>query len=140
MEFEAPDYRVEIRRFVHEYSGAHQRAISRAGDVFEFYSRLMLDRRVQGEARHLVTAVLAYFVLPNDVLPEAELGPYGMLDDLFLAGHVFRMIARELPREVLADAWAEDDDLRAVMDMVYSEGRSALGKQRKDVLRVAGLG
>ena len=30
--------------------------------------------------------------------------------------------------------------LEAVMDVVYGESRSALGKLRKDVLRVAGLG
>lgn len=140
MSFEAPDYRVEIRRFVHGYTGAHQAAILRAGDVFAFYTRLMVDERVSGNARALVASVLAYFVVPDDVLPEADLGPYGMLDDLHLAAHVFRMLRRQLPREVLADAWVEDDSLEAVMDVVYTESRAALGKQRKDVLKLAGLG
>ena len=139
MEFVAPDYRAEIRRFVHGYAGAHQAAILRAGDVFDFYSRLMMDERVRGDARNLVAAVLAYFVVPDDVLPEAELGPYGMLDDLHLAAHVFRMLRRQLPREVLRDAWAEDDELEEVMDVVYSESRAALGKLRREVLRFAGL-
>ena len=140
MSFVAPDYRVELRRFVHGYAGAHQDAILRAGDVFDFYARLMIDERVRGEPRSLVAVVLAYFVIPDDVLPEADLGPYGLLDDLFLAGHVFRVIRRELAPEILADAWQEEDDLEAVMDVVYGESRSALGKLRKDVLRVAGLG
>jgi uncharacterized membrane protein YkvA (DUF1232 family) len=73
------------------------------------------------------------------VLPEEELGPYGMLDDLFLAAHVYRMLDRQLDPEILSDAWREDDELREVMDVVYSESRSALGKQRKDVLALAGL-
>ncbi len=139
MSFEAPDYRAQIRCFVHGYSGAHQHAILRAGDVFDFYARLMMDPRISGDARGLVAAVLAYFVVPDDVLPEADLGPYGMLDDLYLAGHVYRMLRRQLPRDVLADAWLEDDELEDVMDVVYSESRSALGKLRKEVLRVAGL-
>lgn len=139
MEFEAPDYRAQIRRFVHGYAGAHQGAILRAGDVFDFYARLMMDPRVSGNSRTLVASVLAYFVVPDDVLPEADLGPYGMLDDLHLAAHVYRMLRRQLPREVLEDAWAEDDELEQVMDLVYSESRAALGKLRKDVLRVAGL-
>ena len=139
MSFEAPDYRVELRRFVHGYSGAHQEAILRAGDVFDFYARLMVDERVSGNARALVASVLAYFVVPDDVLPEAELGPYGMLDDLHLAAHVFRMLRRQVPREVLDAAWAEDDALEEVMDVVYSESRAALGKQRKQVLKLAGL-
>ncbi len=139
MSFVAPDYRVEIRRFVHGYEGAHEGAILRAGDVFAFYTRLMIDDRVRGDAQMLVCAVLAYFVIPDDVLPEAELGPYGLVDDLFLAAHVFRMLQRQVPVEVLADAWAEDDELTRVMDLIYSECRSALGKLRRDVLRVAGL-
>jgi uncharacterized membrane protein YkvA (DUF1232 family) len=137
--FEAPDFRAELRRFVHGYAGAHQAAILRAGDVFEFYARLMMDPRVTGDSRALVASVLAYFVLPDDVLPEADLGPYGMLDDLHLASHVYRMLRRQLPREVLTEAWLEDDDLEDVMDVVYSESRSALGKKRKEVLRIAGL-
>lgn len=140
MSFEAPDYRAEIRRFVHGYVGAHQHAILRAGDVFDFYAHLMMDERVSGDARGLVAAVLAYFVVPDDVLPEADLGPYGLLDDLYLAAHVFRMLRRQLPREVLDDAWAEEDELEQVMDVVYTESRAALGKLRKEVLRVAGLG
>lgn len=140
MDFVAPDFRAELRRFVHGYAGAHQHAILRAGDVFDLYARLMIDERVRGDARGLVCAVLAYFVVPDDVLPEAELGPYGLVDDLFLAAHVFRMLRRQLTRDVLVEAWAEEDDLFDVMEVVYTESRSALGKLRKDVLRVAGLG
>jgi len=139
MSFEAPDYRVELREFVHGYAGAHQAAILRTGDVFEFYARLMVDERVSGNARALVAVVLAYFVVPDDVLPEAELGPYGMLDDLHLAAHVYRMLRRQLAPDVLAEAWAEDDPIDEVMDVVYSESRAALGKQRREVLRLAGL-
>ena len=140
MSFVAPDYRAQLREFVHGYAGAHQGAILRAGDVFDFYARLMIDRRVSGEARTLIALVLAYFVLPDDVLPEGDLGPYGMLDDLYLAGHVFRVIRRELPAKLLREAWIEDEDLFEVMDVVYSESRAALGKLRKDVLAIVGLG
>jgi uncharacterized membrane protein YkvA (DUF1232 family) len=139
MSFVAPDYRAELRRFVHGYEGAHQAAILRAGDVFDLYARLMIDERVRGESRTLVALVLAYFVLPDDVMPEAELGPWGLLDDLYLAAHVFRMLRRQLEPEILIAAWIHDDRLEEVMDVVYSESRAAIGKTRKDVLRVAGL-
>jgi uncharacterized membrane protein YkvA (DUF1232 family) len=139
MSFVAPDYRAEIRRFVSGYTGEYEAAIVRAGDVFDFYARLMVDPRVTGDARNLVAVVLAYFVIPDDVLPEEELGPYGMLDDLFLAAHVYRQLTRMLEPSVLADAWVEEDDLAEVMDVIHTQSRSALGKQRKDVLRLAGL-
>ena len=62
-----------------------------------------------------------------------------MLDDLHLAAHVYRMLRRQVPRDVLTDAWVEDDALEDVMDVVYAETRAALGKLRKSVLRVAGI-
>jgi hypothetical protein len=62
-----------------------------------------------------------------------------MLDDLFLAAHVYRLLDRQVEPEILSDAWLEDDELAKVMDVVYSESRAALGKQRKDVLALAGL-
>ncbi|MFV8755219.1 YkvA family protein [Nannocystaceae bacterium ST9] len=139
MSFVAPDYRAEIRRFVDGYTGECETAILRVGDVFDLYSRLMVDPRVTGEARNLVAVVLAYFVIPDDVLPEEELGPYGMIDDLFLAAHVYRLLSRMLEPSVLTDAWAESDELDEVMNMIFDQSRSALGKQRKDVLRLAGL-
>jgi uncharacterized membrane protein YkvA (DUF1232 family) len=139
MSFVAPDFRAELHRFVHGYEGAHENAILRAGDVFDLFARLMIDERVRGDSRTLVALVLAYFVLPDDVMPEAELGPWGLLDDLYLAAHVYRMLRRQLEPEILADAWRGDDALEAVMDVVYSESRAAIGKTRKDVLRVAGL-
>lgn len=140
MSFVAPDYRAEIRRFVAGYSGEHEAAIHRCGDVFDYYARLLVDTRITGEARSLVAMVLAYFVVPEDVWSEEELGPWGMLDDLYLAGHVHRLLRRMVEPEILAAAWHEDDELDAAMDSIHDAGRSALGKQRKDVLRLAGLG
>lgn len=139
MEFEPPDYRASLSRFVDGYRGEAQRAIAATGMVFDFYARLFGDARIGRSHRALVNAVLSYFVVPEDLLPEAELGPWGLLDDLYLSAHVYRMLDRELPREILREAWRGDDDLHQTMDTIYKETRAALGKQTKDVLRLAGL-
>lgn len=137
--FEAPDYAASLRRFVHEYTGSRQRAVRLAPDVFSFYARLLIDPRLPRDARHGVTSVLAYFVIPDDVLPEAELGPLGLMDDLYAAAFAYRNLRRELPTELLADAWSGDEPLEEAMALVYAETRAELGKRTKDVLRIAGL-
>jgi len=139
MEFEPPDYRASLARFVDGYRGEAQRAIGATGMVFDFYARLFGDARIGRTHRGLVNAVLSYFVVPEDLLPEAELGPWGLLDDLYLSAHVYRLLEREVPREVLHEAWRGDEELETMMDTIYKETRSALGKQTKDVLRLAGL-
>lgn len=137
--FEVPDYAAALHRFVHEYVGSRERAVKLAPEVFSFFARLLVDPRLPRGSRHIVTSVLAYFVVPDDVMPEAELGPLGLMDDLYAASHAYRMLRRELPGELLLDAWIGDDDLDDAMTVVYSETRAELGKRTKDVLRMAGL-
>lgn len=139
MEFVPPDHRAALARFVHSYEGQAERSIRAATEVFDFYCHLFGDDRLGRSHRSLVNAVLAYFVVPEDLLPEADLGPWGLLDDLYLAAHVFRMLDREVERAVIDDAWRSEHDLWMVMETIYKETRSALGKQTKDVLRLAGL-
>ncbi|MCA9693180.1 MAG: DUF1232 domain-containing protein [Nannocystaceae bacterium] len=139
MSNEPPDFRATLQRFVADYRGAGERAILRAGDVFEFYSRLFTDARLSRSHRTLVNAVLAYFVVPDDLLPEEDLGPYGLLDDLFVAAHVHRLLRRSVEPAVLADAWVADAPLEEVMAEVHAACRGALGRRTREVLRMAGL-
>ena len=137
---DAPDYSASLREFSGGYRGQRERVILRVADVFDFYARLYANPEVIGDSRRLVAAVLAYFVVPEDVLPEEVLGPWGMLDDLYVAAHVYRTIRKDVGERCLDDAWVCDDDLATVMKEIYGQSRAALGKQRKEVLRMAGLG
>lgn len=140
MPFEAPDYAASLRVCVQGYCGAHQKVILLTPEVFLFYSRLFTSDRLPESLRPLVNGVLAYFVVPQDVMPEEDLGPYGLLDDLFLASHVYRLIRRsDVPRDLLSWAWQGEGDLDHVMAEIYTESRSVLGKNKRAVLRMAGL-
>ena len=136
---DALDYAAALHRFVHDYEGSRARAVRLVPDVFTFFARLMIDERLPRSARGTVTSVLAYFVLPDDVLPEADLGPLGLLDDLYAASYAYRQLRRELPAELLIDAWTGDGNLDEAMSLAYSETRAELGKRTRDVLRMAGL-
>ncbi len=137
---DAPDYVAALRSFVAAYDGPRARAVRHAPALFEFYARLFADDAVGRDARVLVNAVLAYFVVPEDLLPEAELGPWALMDDVYIASHVFRILRRELPDEVIARAWNAEGDLDEVMDFVHGEARTELGKRTREVLRLAGIG
>ena len=137
--FEAPDYAAALERFVHEYEGSRARAVRWAPSIFQMYARLFMDDRLPRSSRATVNAVLAYMVVPDDLMPEAELGPVGLMDDLYVAAHAYRTLRRELPPEIFADAWTGDDDLETAMAEAYSESRAELGKRTRDALRLAGL-
>ena len=118
--FEAPDYAAALGRFVHGYTGTRESAVRLAPDVFNFYAKLLVDTRLPRDARVIVTSVLAYFVVPDDVLPEADLGPLGLMDDLYAAAYGYRMLRREVRGEVLVEAWTGDDALEDAMGVVYA--------------------
>jgi uncharacterized membrane protein YkvA (DUF1232 family) len=158
MAYESPSYAEALRRCVADYGGAHSAAVMRAPDVFEFYARLFAEPDMPEPQRPLINAVLAYFVAPHDVLEE-DLGPFGLLDDLFVAAHVYQLLRREVPVELLQRAWLRrgkspphsirgkkkkdddgDGDLDDVMSLIKSESRAAIGKQSKAALKMAGLG
>ncbi|MBW2254775.1 MAG: DUF1232 domain-containing protein [Deltaproteobacteria bacterium] len=134
-----PDYAVQLRSAVEDYRGKRERSVRRAGDLFDFFARLFADPRVPRYARATVNAVLAYFVVPNDVLPEEEVGAFGLLDDLYVAAHAFRQLRRDVPPEVLLEAWHGEEDLDTVMAEAHADSRAELGKRCREVLRMAGL-
>jgi uncharacterized membrane protein YkvA (DUF1232 family) len=155
--FEPPSYVASLRACVDGYAGAHHEAVLRAPDVFAFFTRLFEDPELPPSARPLVSAVLAYFVAPNDVLAEEDLGPFGLLDDLYVAAHVYQLLRREMPAGVLETAWQkrgrapaksirgrpasspDDEDLDEVMSVVRTESRAAVGKLGRAALKLAGV-
>ncbi len=159
MSFESPSFSEALRRCVAGYEGAHAAAVAWAPDVFEFFARLFAEPELPDAERPIVNAVLAYFVAPFDVLNEEELGPFGLLDDLYVAAHAYQILRRELPEELLLQAWRRrgkgpansirgkrakqddaDGDLEEVMAVVRSESRAAVGKEGRQALKLAGLG
>ncbi len=134
-----PDYAALLRASTSSYTGTRERAIRRAGDLFDFYARLFSEERLPRHARMTVNAVIAYFVVPDDVMPEEDLGPIGLCDDLFVAAYGYRILRREIAGEILYDAWEGNDELEYTMDEVYRESRAQVGKKAKDILRMAGL-
>ncbi|MBI5536333.1 MAG: DUF1232 domain-containing protein [Deltaproteobacteria bacterium] len=128
-----------LRGFVDGYEGPHERAVHRAPEVFDLFARLFSSDQLDRISRQMVNGVLAYFVAPGDAMPEDTLGPYGLLDDLYVAAHAFRTLRRELPAEALDAAWRGEGDLDEVMNMVFAESKAGVGKKGREALRLAGL-
>lgn len=96
-------------------------------DIFLLLVRLVLDRDVPPRTRALIGSVLAYFLLPVDLLPEALLGGGGYLEDVVLATAV---LAQAFGGELEGHArkhWSGPEDLRVVLRDVTSAAHHLLG-------------
>lgn len=98
-----------------------------APDLFILLLRLILDNRVPAGARRLILGALVYFVTPIDLLPEALLGPAGLLEDVVLAAAVLS-VALGPDLEAIADGyWNGSQRLRVVLRDVSDVAYNVLG-------------
>ena len=89
-------------------------------DFVHLVIRLALDRRVPMELRTQTAAVLAYVMLPFDLVPEGLVGPVGFGDDLLLAALMVRRLLITVPPDVVLAHWAGPvglmETIRSVLD------------------------
>lgn len=96
-------------------------------DIFLLLVRLALDREVPAPARAAIAGILAYFLMPVDLLPEAILGGAGYLDDVALAA---ALLAQAFGGELEPYArkhWSGPAELREVLRDVSEAGQRLLG-------------
>jgi uncharacterized membrane protein YkvA (DUF1232 family) len=101
-------------------------------DIFLLLVRLVLDREVPAATRALIGSVLAYFIVPIDLLPEGLLGGAGFLDDMVLAtatlAHAFGGGLEPFARK----HWSGPEDLRLVLREVTAAAHRLLsGRTRR---------
>ena len=89
-------------------------------DFVHLIIRLALDRRVPMELRTQTGAVLAYVMLPLDLVPEGLVGPVGFGDDLLLIALMVRRLLTTVPPDVVLAHWAGPaslmDTIRTILD------------------------
>ena len=111
-------------------------------DVFILVARLALDKEVPKSTRVALASILAYFVLPLDLMPEGVVGPTGYVDDLVLA---LMALSQAFGKELEPRAekyWSGPQTLRTVLSDVLTTASSLVGKNLYDRLRglLAGRG
>jgi uncharacterized membrane protein YkvA (DUF1232 family) len=89
----------------------HAQILLLAPDLFHLLTRLMFDRRIPAIEKAKLGGVLAYFISPLDLLPEALLGPAGYVDDVALAAYALSRLINVGHGAVAKELWAGDGDL-----------------------------
>ncbi len=133
------DFTQIVRENVGEYRGWFASAVRWAPIFAATLMTLSQDPRLQQRHRTWVNAALAYFVAPDDEVPEEEYGPYGYLDDNLVSAYVFERIARDVGWTVIEDAWDGETAARDVAREMLDRERELLGHLGHDALLTAGV-
>jgi uncharacterized membrane protein YkvA (DUF1232 family) len=101
----------------------------------------LLDENIVYEVNHrLINKALAYFVIPNDVIPEDVYGIAGYMDDLFVAATVLKRIYDAFPDQVNKHWYLEEDADKILGLCLFKSGMVLEENNLKDeTLEFAGL-
>jgi uncharacterized membrane protein YkvA (DUF1232 family) len=96
-------------------------------DLFILITRLAVDKRVPKQHKLFMGGILAYLILPIDIIPDFI--PYfGLVDDLVLVVYGLNLILNELDEQILLDNWSGQTDILQLLKNVSSTAENFLDK------------
>lgn len=98
-----------------------------APDLFLLLARLAVDPEVPAGYKVKLVAVIAYFVSPFDLIPEAFVGPIGYADDVVLIALTLNDLLNQIDQSIVLKHWEGDGDLLKVVQHVLRIAESVVG-------------
>jgi len=96
-------------------------------DFFILVCRLALDKRVPSKQKLLAGAVVAYVIMPIDIIPDF-IPIIGQVDDLVLVVMGLNMILNQIDPKVLSDNWSGEGEVLDQMKKVTATAEAFLDK------------
>jgi uncharacterized membrane protein YkvA (DUF1232 family) len=82
-----------------------------APDLFMLLVNLSRDGRIDNAYRAKMAGAVAYFINPFDLIPEAILGPAGLVDDVALAAYVLYDLLETVDPAIIREHWEGGADI-----------------------------
>jgi uncharacterized membrane protein YkvA (DUF1232 family) len=98
-----------------------------APDLFHLLCKLSIDKDVPVKEKAKLAGVIAYFVSPIDLVPEAIVGPIGYIDDISLAAYVLNQVVNNTDPEVIKRHWAGEGDVLALIQRILERADEMVG-------------
>ena len=73
------------------YTGEYESFIDYGPALFKLLCDL-LNEDIDKSLRLPICGAIAYYVTPEDIIPEQVYGPYGYIDDIYISSYVLRMV------------------------------------------------
>jgi len=112
-------YSSGLRRNIEGYNGKFANIIKYVPDFYDLYESLLKEKKFDKHTRSIINSVVAYFVLPDDVISEEKFGAYGYIDDLYLC--VYALSKLYLEKEVINKHWKRSGDVFELASNIKNE-------------------
>jgi len=85
---------VMLEKDISGYEGEFSDIIHQAPAFYRMMTRLLDDKDLPKSMSPQIIAAIAYFILPEDIIPEDKFGPVGYVDDIYLCAFVANEVAK----------------------------------------------
>jgi uncharacterized membrane protein YkvA (DUF1232 family) len=115
------DLRVKAKKWTNEKTGKVGGTLGEylfmLPDFFILVSRLAVDKRVSAKNKLFVGGIIAYLILPLDIIPDF-IPVIGYVDDLVLVVLGLNLILNEIDEKILRDNWSGEGDVLVQMQKI----------------------
>lgn len=130
-----------LKEEMDNFEGKFPKYVLYVPDFFRLLCKLT-EEELDVKDKRLINSALAYFVIPNDVIPEDIHGPAGYIDDIYACAFVLKELKERYGIEMLNKLWEGEEDFEKVLELSYEESKKELEEKNliDEVLKVACLG
>ena len=119
------------------YAGEYESFIDYGPALFKVLCNL-LNCDIDDSLRLPICGAIAYYVTPDDIIPEQIYGPYGYIDDIYLSSYVLKMVASYHGYEFIEDI--SSPNIKDVITECESKALEILNDDEiKSILKYVGL-
>ena len=138
MEAKFKDFYDTLIENLETYSGEYESFIDYGPDLFKLLCDL-LKSDVDHSLKLPICGAIAYYVDPNDIIPEQIYGPYGYIDDIYLSSYVLKMVASKHSYEFIQEK-SSLSDVEDIIDECEAKSLEILSDDEvKGILEYVGL-
>lgn len=128
-----------LEKQISAYEGRHDDLIYQAPELYRLLTKMLDDPILPIRLRPIIISAIAYFILPNDIIPEELHGPYGYVDDIFLSAFVADKVRNEIgSNDILTNNWDGEADIASLIEEILSKEEELIGDQKKRILGYIG--
>lgn len=139
MEVKFKDYCYVLKENLESFKGQYDEFIDYSPEIFNLLTKLLELEEIKVVERLKISAAIAYFVVPNDIIPENIYGPYGYVDDIFISTFVIKEIAEKIGYGQLQELWAGDGNIKEIVDLCYHKSKKIVSNDSNEILHHVGL-
>lgn len=120
------------------YAGEYESFIDYGPILFKLLCNL-LNCDVDYSLKLPICGAIAYYVTPDDIIPENTYGPYGYIDDIYLSSFVLKMVADKHGYEFI-QAVSSVGDIEGIINECESKSLELLSEEEiKSIIEYIGL-